>query len=77
LRAWGDDHSGQLGDGVAASRDTPVAVRLPARATVTSVGAGGKYSLALTSVGRVLAWGHNSSGQLGDGTTTDRHTPSA
>jgi alpha-tubulin suppressor-like RCC1 family protein len=36
---------------------------------------GGSYSLALTSHGTVLAWGANSVGQLGDGTTTDRRTP--
>ncbi len=75
LLAWGDNHNGQLGDGGTASSDTPVAVRLPAGTTVISVRAGGKYSLALTSAGRVLAWGANFSGQLGDGTTAGRHAP--
>jgi len=38
--------------------------------------AGGKYySLALGEDGTVLAWGGNGEGQLGDNTTTDRHTP--
>ncbi len=75
LLAWGDNHNGQLGDGATGTSDTPVAVKLPAGTAVASVRAGGKHSLALTSVGQVLAWGHNSAGQLGDGTTIDRHTP--
>jgi alpha-tubulin suppressor-like RCC1 family protein len=75
LLAWGDDHNGQLGDGATSTSDTPVRVKLPAGTTVTSVRAGGKHSLALTAAGQVLAWGHNSAGQLGDGTTMDRHTP--
>ena len=37
--------------------------------------AGGNDSLALKSDGTVVAWGSNSNGQLGDGTTTERHTP--
>jgi alpha-tubulin suppressor-like RCC1 family protein len=37
--------------------------------------AGGEHSLALTSAGLVLAWGDNIAGELGDGTTTDRHVP--
>ncbi|MFH1321405.1 MAG: Ser-Thr-rich GPI-anchored membrane family protein, partial [Bacteroidota bacterium] len=43
--------------------------------SVISIAGGYKYSLALLSDGRVLAWGCNYDGQLGDGTTTDRHTP--
>jgi hypothetical protein len=34
-----------------------------------------EYTLALRSNGTVLAWGENADGQLGDGTTTQRHTP--
>jgi alpha-tubulin suppressor-like RCC1 family protein len=37
--------------------------------------AGGSHSLAVTDAGRVLAWGRNASGQLGDGTTTNRSLP--
>ncbi|MBE0448664.1 MAG: S-layer homology domain-containing protein [Actinobacteria bacterium] len=33
------------------------------------------YSFAIKSDGTVRAWGRNTYGQLGDGTTTDRHTP--
>ncbi|MFC7863359.1 Ig-like domain repeat protein [Streptomyces murinus] len=73
--AWGDNGSGQLGDGTTTERLTPVGVHLPAGTTVTALAGGGDFSLAVTSDGRVLAWGNNSSGQLGDGTTTDRTTP--
>ncbi|MYR01852.1 hypothetical protein GTX23_25550, partial [Streptomyces sp. SID6139] len=50
-------------------------VHLPTGTTVTAVAAGLSHSLALTSDGRVLAWGYNAFGQLGDGTTTERLTP--
>ena len=40
-----------------------------------SVSARGSYTLALNNKGRLYAWGNNSSGRLGDGTTTDRSTP--
>jgi alpha-tubulin suppressor-like RCC1 family protein len=69
LRARGNDHNGHLGDGGTTSRDTLVAVKLPAGTTVTLVLAGGKDGLAVTAAGHVLAWGDNECGQLGDGTT--------
>jgi alpha-tubulin suppressor-like RCC1 family protein len=37
--------------------------------------AASNHSVALKSDGTVWAWGWNSYGQLGDGTTTDRSTP--
>ena len=33
------------------------------------------HSLAVKSDGTVWAWGYNAYGQLGDGTTTERHAP--
>ena len=40
-----------------------------------SVAAGQYHSLALASNGKVIVWGNNLYGQLGDGSTTDRHLP--
>lgn len=42
---------------------------------VASIAAGWDYTVALKNGGTVWAWGDNSSGQLGDGTTTNRGTP--
>ena len=44
---------------------------------MVQVAAGYYFGLALQSDGTVWAWGDNGSGQLGDGTTTDRSTPVA
>ena len=73
--AWGDNEFGQLGTGTTKGSDVPVAVQLPAGVRVIAVSAGGGFSLALTSSGDVLAWGHNEDGQLGDGTTLRSLTP--
>ena len=42
---------------------------------VTAVAAGKDHSLALIEGGTVMAWGRNSSGQLGNGTTTGSALP--
>ncbi|WP_390897265.1 RCC1 domain-containing protein, partial [Salinispora arenicola] len=75
--AWGNNSDGELGDGTTTDSSTPIAVDLPADTTITAIAAGTAYGLALTSAGTVLAWGDNSAGQLGDGTTTDSSTPVA
>ncbi len=41
----------------------------------SSIAAGSAHTVALKSDGTVRAWGSNNSGQLGDGTTTDRLAP--
>lgn len=73
--AWGDNSHGQLGDGTRLSSATPVAVRLPEGVNVVEIAALANASLALDSDGRVYAWGDNTYGQLGDGTTLTRATP--
>jgi alpha-tubulin suppressor-like RCC1 family protein len=68
--AWGRDDYGQLGGGGSTARDsTPIRVDLPAGTRVADVAAGELGGLALTSAGRVLAWGDNTFGELGNGTT--------
>jgi alpha-tubulin suppressor-like RCC1 family protein len=75
---WGQDSYGQLGNGASpATQSTPVAASLPSGTDVTQVSAGYDHSLAVTSAGGVLAFGHNDAGQLGNGTTTGSDTPVA
>ena len=66
--AWGNGTSGELGDGGTADSSTPQAVStLGAGSGVIAVTAGFSHALALKGDGSLLAWGHNRSGQLGDG----------
>jgi alpha-tubulin suppressor-like RCC1 family protein len=73
--AWGQDGDGQLGDGGTSDSDTPVRVRLPAGTKVKSITAGADDALAISTSGRLYAWGGNADGEIGDGTTTDTDTP--
>ncbi|MDX6740857.1 Ig-like domain repeat protein [Actinocorallia sp. A-T 12471] len=73
--AWGSNGFGQIGDGTMTNRTTPVESQVPADVTVTAIAAGFGHSLALTTDGRVMAWGDNDFGQIGDGTRTGRTTP--
>jgi alpha-tubulin suppressor-like RCC1 family protein len=71
---WGFNGYGQLGDGTMEKRTTPVAVSGLA-SDVAALASGGLHTCALTRIGAAECWGYNGSGQLGDGTMTDRHTP--
>ena len=74
VQCWGDNIYGQLGDRTTLERVIPVdVVDLPVG--VRAVGAGVGHTCALTDAGAVKCWGWNELGQLGDGTTTDRRTP--
>ncbi len=80
IYAWGDNGSDELGDGGTAGSSTPVAVAqgtIPTGVTITQIAAGWQSGYALGSNGRIYSWGDNSSGQLGDGTTTPRNAPVA
>lgn len=73
---WGRNDDGQLGDGTTTARTAPVTVvdvRGNALDLATRVAAGHRHTCALGS-SRPYCWGHNSTGQLGDGTTTGRHS---
>ncbi|TKR27319.1 cell wall anchor protein [Cellulomonas hominis] len=73
--AWGSNSSGQLGDGTTAPSPVPKPVSLPPGTEITALAAGYYHVVAMSSDGGVYAWGYNSSGQLGDGTTTTSSVP--
>jgi len=80
LAAWGDNGNGRLGDGTTTQRNAPVSTNLTgalAGKTIVQVARGFNYSVALTTEGKVYAWGWNALGQLGDNTGTDRRVPVA
>jgi alpha-tubulin suppressor-like RCC1 family protein len=70
---WGDNATGQVGDGSAVDRTTPVQV--PDLAGVVRIWALRDRSCALTRDGLVHCWGDNADGLLGDGTELDRYAP--
>ena len=50
-------------------------MRVSGIANVVEIGNGRLHSLAIESDGSAWTWGLNSTGQLGDGTTTNRRVP--
>ncbi len=75
-RSWGCNSEGQLGDGTTTDR-SQMRRLASVPEVLTSAAFGQAHGLAVTTTGRVLAWGDNYFGQLGDGTTTCRRTPAA
>ncbi|MFF3002345.1 RCC1 domain-containing protein [Kitasatospora sp. NPDC057940] len=76
VKAWGYNATGQLGDNTTISRFTPVDTQGSWLGGVSGIAAGAHHSLAVTDSGNKLkAWGRNTSGQIGDGTTDFRVTP--
>jgi alpha-tubulin suppressor-like RCC1 family protein len=70
---WGQNLSGQLGDGTTQNRATATPVSGGHR--FTEIYAGGAQTCAITASGEEYCWGLNQSGQLGDGSRVNRSVP--
>ena len=74
LYAWGDNGFGEIGNGTTTDSYVPITVTLPSDVNPTAIAGGTEHSLAIGSNGQLYAWGGNSLGQLGNGTTTNSNT---
>jgi alpha-tubulin suppressor-like RCC1 family protein len=82
LWTWGENNSGQLGNGTFSGPDcsgfcnpTPTQVGSDTHWAHVAAGSGGAHNVAIKTDGTLWAWGLNSNGQLGDNTTTHQATP--
>ena len=76
VKCWGNNVAGQLGDGTTTGRAAPTQVS-GLNAGVVQITAGNSHTCAKLSTGALVCWGQNAYGQLGDGTSTTRTTPTA
>ena len=84
VKAWGENQFGELGIETSEGPEHCTVSTVPCDSTPTTVAgltgvvaiaAGAWHSLALLSNGKVMAWGKNTVGQLGNNTTTDSDVP--
>ena len=71
---WGDNTSGQLGNGTNVSSDDPVEVKFPTGTIITGIASGENHNVAVDKDGNVWTWGKNSNYQIGH-TGGDQNTP--
>ena len=73
---WGRNDYGQLGDGTDSDRTLPTAVTgLSEPVLILSLDAVSHHACVVTASKVAYCWGKNDQGQLGDGTTAHRATP--
>jgi alpha-tubulin suppressor-like RCC1 family protein len=84
LYAWGFNTQGQVGDSTAIARSSSVLIGYTANksspiqigaSSWSAVSAGSAFTIGITSVNALFAWGSGTSGRLGNNATTSRSSP--
>ncbi len=74
VKCWGSNSLGQLGNGTSDNSAAPLNVQGLALG-VAKLDSGTAHACAVLTDGRVECWGWNSTGQLGDGTSSPSNVP--
>src|SRR5947208_988320 len=85
VRCWGDNSTGELGNGAIIDAPTPTALVAPTptpattsgSTTAVAISAGGWYTCALLQDGTVRCWGDNTWGELGNGAVLVSPSPTS
>jgi uncharacterized repeat protein (TIGR02543 family) len=76
---WGGNEYSQLGEGTSNNTNIPVEITeeftLPFGDKITSLSLGGRYSSALSSLGKIFTWGWNQNGRLGNEFSSNVSSP--
>jgi alpha-tubulin suppressor-like RCC1 family protein len=73
VQCWGDNEYGQLGDGTKKAHSKPAGVE-GLGSGVASISAGHHHSCAVLTSGKVMCWGRDQYGQIGNGVEKPRVT---
>jgi alpha-tubulin suppressor-like RCC1 family protein len=76
VKCWGLNDHGALGVSSYVSPFSQVPIDVPGLTNVTAIAVGGQHACALSG-GAVKCWGLNASGQIGNNSTADAHSPTS
>jgi alpha-tubulin suppressor-like RCC1 family protein len=75
LWGWGTNSSNQLGDGTVSTRSSPFQIGTGTDWAAVAPAPNNSFTMAVKTGGTLWAWGTNTSGQHGDGTITQKASP--